>query len=470
MSRETVLRRRLLRFLGVGLLTAGCAYYNGMYNANRLARAAEKPEREGRTFDANSLWGQVGVKSDTVLARHRGSKWTDDALLLRGKAYQRLGDCESAVKPLNEVVATSLDRSLVEEASFLLGRCYQVLGNTAQANEAFARLLNSADPARRNEALFQHGRSLRLGGQYAEALAALQQTADPRAAGERAAALAGLGRLPEAGVVTDSLIAAADTTAPWDDILSLIGQHDAWAASGMVDQLIALRQAIPEQRVRWLVADGERLGASNPAAAEARLAQAIALGGGSTTSARAQLSLLRLRLGRATVDSLGNLLSDLADLLQTGGEISLKAGRLSRGVADVMRSADTVAHGASAGDMRLFLAAETARDTLVSTGIAVTLFRRVAQEYEASPYAPKALLALAAIDSAGAEAALETLHAKYPDSPYLAAAAGRDAPRYTALEDSMRLFAVSLRALLRPGASPAGTRPPPPSSTRLPEN
>ena len=48
------------------LLLGGCVYYNGMYNANRLARSARKAEREGRTFEANNLWGQVVTRAESV--------------------------------------------------------------------------------------------------------------------------------------------------------------------------------------------------------------------------------------------------------------------------------------------------------------------------------------------------------------------------------------------------------------------
>jgi hypothetical protein len=54
--------------------TGACVYYNGMYNANRLARSARKAEREGRTFQANGLWGQVATKAESVVVRHPTSK------------------------------------------------------------------------------------------------------------------------------------------------------------------------------------------------------------------------------------------------------------------------------------------------------------------------------------------------------------------------------------------------------------
>ena len=47
-------RARMVWFL----LTAGmvgCAYYNGLFNANRLAADAERAERDGRSGEARSL-------------------------------------------------------------------------------------------------------------------------------------------------------------------------------------------------------------------------------------------------------------------------------------------------------------------------------------------------------------------------------------------------------------------------------
>src|ERR671920_2049790 len=95
------------RALALGLscagLMSGCVYYNGMYNANRLARSARKAERDGRTFEANGLWGQVATKAESVLVRHPTSKYAQDAGLLRGIALSRLGQCEQALGPLSEL-------------------------------------------------------------------------------------------------------------------------------------------------------------------------------------------------------------------------------------------------------------------------------------------------------------------------------------------------------------------------------
>ena len=88
---------RILQLTLATALLGGCVYYNGMYNANRLAGAARKAERDGRTFEANNLWGQVATKAESVVARHPTSKYAEEAAVLRGIALARLGQCDEAL-------------------------------------------------------------------------------------------------------------------------------------------------------------------------------------------------------------------------------------------------------------------------------------------------------------------------------------------------------------------------------------
>src|SRR5688500_6439302 len=133
----------LLAAAGLSGLLGGCVYYNGMYNANRLARSARKAEREGRTFDANGLWGQVATKADSVLVRHPDSKYAQDAGLLRGIALARLGQCEQAMRPLSRFTTAGRNSELVEEGLLATGRCQLALGNVAAGGAAFGQLLES---------------------------------------------------------------------------------------------------------------------------------------------------------------------------------------------------------------------------------------------------------------------------------------------------------------------------------------
>ena len=109
-------RARVLTGLAVALLLGGCVYYNGMYNTKRLASSARKAERDGRTFEATNLWGQVVTRAETLITRHPDSKYVDEALVLKGLALSRLSQCNTAVAPLGHV---SL---LPEDAEVEVGR------------------------------------------------------------------------------------------------------------------------------------------------------------------------------------------------------------------------------------------------------------------------------------------------------------------------------------------------------------
>lgn len=438
-----------LAWLALALL-GGCVYYNGMYRAEHLAGDAEKAEEEGRTIQAQSLWGQVGVKADTVLARHPESKWADDALYLSAKSRERLGDCTSAVDALQRLLAMSPDPELREQATFLLGTCWQKLGNTRQASEAFAQLVSSSDSSRRDEALFQHGRSLRLGGRYGEALDMLAETHHPDAMGERAAALAGLGRLEEAGATTDSLLDAVSLAAPWDSIIVLAGRHDPGWATALVDRLIARPDASPEQKSRWLVGNGRLLAEHDLDLSLRRLAMADSVGMDTEAGQQARLSTLDIRLEHTT-DSAGiqTLLGDYGSLGLVGGAVGGDAQRTAMTLFGVAGVLDSVHAGTTEGDMQLFIAAEAARDTLKATRLAAVAFRRILQDFPASPYAPKALLALTALGRVPPDSAASVLWATWPTSPYVALLGGEPAPAYTQLEDSLRRFSVRFRAEVR---------------------
>src|SRR5688572_15911778 len=166
--------------LGVSLL-GGCVYYNGMYNANRLAKSARKVEREGRTFEANNLWGQVATKAESVMVRHPTSKYAEEAAILRGLALARLGQCEQALVPLSRIAVAELKADLSEDVWLATGRCHVSLGNIAAADAAFAQVLDSKDAFRRREARFQRARTLRFLGRYDEALSALAGMKERRA-------------------------------------------------------------------------------------------------------------------------------------------------------------------------------------------------------------------------------------------------------------------------------------------------
>ena len=97
------------RALGLcaALVCTGCVYYNGVYNAKRLSREAERAEREGRTIDAQGLWAQVVVKADSVIARHPASGYIPQVELLRARAMARGDHCPEAAPALQPTAMTA---------------------------------------------------------------------------------------------------------------------------------------------------------------------------------------------------------------------------------------------------------------------------------------------------------------------------------------------------------------------------
>ncbi|MGH7701611.1 MAG: tetratricopeptide repeat protein [Gemmatimonadales bacterium] len=436
------------------LLLGGCAYYNGMYNAKRLAHSAQRAERDGRSIEAVSLWGQVAVKAESVVVQHPRSKWVPEARLLRGKALQRMGDCRNALRELEQVAFAGGPSAMTDEAMFLLGGCREKIGDAAGARDAFGRLAATKDPVRRRQALFLHGRALRLDGRYLEALAELEATEDSGVAGERLAALAGLGRFPEALALADALIAKGDTLAPWDSALASLGRQDLAVASSLVDRLQSMPGASKQRQAGWLLRDGARLAGSQPDRAAGRFTQVEQVAQGSPLEMDARLAGLRLGLARAGNSAdLGELESQLDLLSRSDGSAAGTASQLAGAVGRLRTALDSVPPGAPEGDLRLFFAAELARDTVGVPRVAAALFRRAAVDWPGSPFAPKALLALTLLQPDQADSLWSWLRDRYADSPYLAMAQGVDAPRYRDLEDSLQRYDARARVEAR--------RPPP---------
>ncbi len=451
------------------LLASGCVYYNGMYNTKALARRARKAERDGRTFDAANLWGQVSVKADTLLVQHPRSKYAEEARLLLGTARARLKDCPSALPPLESVMLTSARPEFAEEAAILVGGCRLALGDPAAASIAYSRLATSKDPQRRDLALFAHGKALRLDGQYQAALEDLSRSHHPGAAGERAATLAALGRVPEAGAVVDTLLETRDTLAPWSAILGGVSRYDADLGASMTDRLVAMTELSPVIRSQLLMDEADRWSQRDPAVASSRLQAAETLAQGTPQADEARMHRLRHQL--ALADSIPQLREIAMSIEALSEGVSGMAPEMSRLVAAIRRAAlmaDSTAPGTEEGDLRLFLAGELARDSLGADRFAARQFRRVATEWPASPFAPKALLALIILQPRQADSLRTTIQMAYPASPYLQLVQGESAPQLVALEDSLQRFAASFRPEGRSPVTPVrpNRQPQPATPTR----
>ena len=451
--------RRVGPLLAVAALLSGCAYYNAMYNARRLTDAAEKAESEGRNFDASTLWGQVTVKAETVLARHPDSKYAPEAYALMGRAHARMGNCTRARPALESALAAPLDSVMKIDTELRLAHCYTDLGRPQDALERYERVIAIGGPGHQQQARTGLVRSLRDAGRPAEALAIVERHPEIPAI-ERISTYAAAGRAGDVLRMADSLVTAKDSTVPWDSIITWLAAHDRRAASEIVDRADSAPGATPAIRARRLLADGARF-ADDPAQARVRFERVRDQQGAADAAAAARLELIRLDMRAAeSPEALAPLLAALAPEVAES-PLGPQAEILRRSIESVTSAVDSSAPGAPSGDMRLFLAAEAARDRLRAPRLAETLFRRIAAAWPDSPYAPKALLAAAQLR--GDTLLVAEVESRYPASPYVLAVGDTALAALRALEDSLGAFADSQRVhapvpVVRPAAPPGPVR------------
>jgi len=449
---------------------SGCVYYNGMYNANRLARSAHKAERDGRTFEANNLWGQVATRAESVLVRHPRSKYVNQAMVLKGVALARLGQCPTAIGPLGRSSLIDQHSDLAEEAALALGRCELELGDPGAAEAALVRIQASKNSRRQQESRFHRARALRQVGRQEEGLQVLAGLEGPRVDQERLLTLAGARRSDQTLALADSLLARNDSTILWDSVLVALGRTDPLAASKLVDRLKDQPKNTPAIMSRRLLDDGTRLASVDTARATQRFLEAGRVGAGTESGERAQLYLIQVELARVREPSeLAPLDSALRRLTRPGTGAASEVRELQLLIGRVRSQSDSIQPGSPQGDLRLFLIAESARDSLQAPLLAAGLFRRIAEGWPESPYAPKALLAGQQLDSVWADTARVLLSEHYSDSPYLAYVRGEDAAAFRQLEDSLRAFAAAAPVRAEPRAGIPGETPKRPGARRRPQ-
>lgn len=443
------------------LLLTGCVYYNGMYNANRLAKQAKKAQREGRTFQAQGYWAQAEVRADTVIARYPDSKWADDAQLIRGEAMVSRGDCPGAIPALEQATLSQDSPEVVQQAQILLGGCRLKEGNLSAADRAFSSLLESPDSSVRRMARINHARILRLDGQCQAAIEALDGLDGAQPDAERAICYSVLGDVAAARPLLDQALARGDTTFAWGVALAGVGRVDPGLASSYTSAVVAIPGLRTEERDGLLVADGVRLLPVNADSGLARLRAAAAANPVTDNSLLARLTIARYLLGQAeTVPALETARPELTPLSEFGGVSAIAALNYLRVLDRAQRYLDSVPPGAPRGDLATFMLAESIRDGLPAPRVAAQLFASIPTYWPESPYAPKALLALAGLQPDNAEMIIHAMECVYPGNPYLLLAEGEVTPAVLALEDSLQNYTGGAGAGQR---APGARRAPPPA-------
>lgn len=427
-------------------LLAACSIHNRMFHLNRYASEARRLEAQGRQFEANDYWGRASVKAESVLVHYPTGANAAQAHAIRGEAMAALGQCADAQQSLEVALATLDDAADREYAAIALARCQLQAGDPAGALATVQPITTSHDDVRQREARLLAGGALRRQGEDASALVLLEGLPGREARFERAIAEVGAGQ-GTAGLTIDSLVRMRDSTMAWDSLLAAVGTRDPRLASQLVDQLRRDSLLGPVDLPNVLHADMERLEQLDPAAAAARRDELMRMAPGSDAALRARLEVVRAALqGAHGLGALTPIRDTLEALRALQGE---PAGALARAIDQVGMLVDSASAGAAQGDLRLFLAAESARDQLQAPLLADSLFRAIATDWPGSPYAGKAWLA--ARQLSGDTTAIDP---RFEDSPYLRVLRGADDTVYAHLEDSLATFAQSLAAAPGP-ASPS---------------
>lgn len=431
-----------------GALLVGCAYFNGLYNANRLAGDARRAEREGRQGEARSLWAGAAVKAESVAVRYPDSRYRDDALLLWGDALRQSGACRMALRPYAIAADSSPDPLLRDRANLGRAECYLALGFADSAIAAAEATTSDTTGPLASDAAYWRGRAALQRGDPEAAARSLARSAHPDAPFHLALALLAQGAVERATETLEARVPGRFDEGKWRSTLDSLGFEAPTAATKVVDGLMGRSGLTPGQRARLLVDDGDRWKHAGDAdRARARFTEALRV---APDSADGQLGEVRLALA-ALRDA-----DDLAAIGQARARLEAAAragGSAQRAAQNPLRLLRLASTAVDRGDVPLadllrFAAGELLRDSIEAPSLAAKMFFLVGREHSESVLAPKALLAAAAIDSARADSVYRLLLSDYPTSPYTRAVRGEKSERFAVVEDSVRSLLDRARTML----------------------
>ncbi|MBI4420806.1 MAG: hypothetical protein HY560_08270, partial [Gemmatimonadetes bacterium] len=357
-------------------------------------------------------------------------------LLLQGRALREADQCPRAVQPLAAAADSGTDVGTRAAAQLLLGECRVTLGEPAAARHVLTPLVDDPDAATAQRARLWRARASLALGEYPTALADLEGTRDTGAVFDRAAALVGMGRLEEAIGELEAAARLPYDEQRWTAVLGSLGAAAPEAAAALADSLVALSLPSPGQRARLLLADADRwrrVGREDRARARFTQVGELAADSAEGRLARAHLLLAELA-GSSDLGRVPEIVLELETIAADGGPAAALTD-MARRVLSQLEPQNRVREPA---DLLLFVLAEAVRDSLGAGPLAGTLFLQLQREHPDSPIAPKALLAAAALLPPMADSLVAAVHRDYPDSPYRLAALGLEAPRFAAIEDSLR--------------------------------
>jgi hypothetical protein len=410
---------RLSPALVLLLGAAGCAYYNGLYNARGLVRRAESAAREGRDSVAVAAWREAAAKADTVIARYPRSRWTDDALLVSGTSAAFSGACDHGLARLAQWERhPAADPRRKPRASLARGACLVRFGEHARALDTLTPLTTFDDETIARLAAAWAARAALAKSRFEDVYPLARTAGSDALDAELATSALDSGRssvaarlLAQRALAWRSLVAVQGPLTR----LSRVDRADADRIVGLAQESRASRL----ERARLSLAAGAwSESAGDVPAARAHYAQALRMSSDTTvvTEVATRGGLLDVRSAMT--------LEDARARLDAAKARAVDAARLA-GVDSALRVAVRLSEAADTSGASVFLAAEVARDAVGAVPLARALFLRTAREFSRSSLAPRAWLAAANLSPDSARAWHAKVIEMYGASPYADALTGK---------------------------------------------
>lgn len=422
------------------LMVTGCSWSNSLYHARRLSESALRAEREERSFDAGTIWGQAAVKADSAYQRNPSGSGGDEALWLRGRALARLGDCVVGAPLMERAMIGASGAGWQDDLRLELARCQLAAGDPERAMQQVAPLLTSTDDRLREQARSLAGRSLMRAEQWEAAREFLADDRTVEGTWLHALALARLGRNEEALAALEGRITTGDSLATWDDLFRALASNPRdLSVSALRSRLVVHPWADDTVQQQWDLVTAQAMMSHDSVVATLML-ERITAGTRTPAAMRARMLLADQLIMHARDDtSLVAALTRIDEFGQSDPAMQFQAQRLGFWGRTMRADLDSTRAGAPEGDMMLFFHATVARDTLKAPALAAWLLTRLERDWPDSPYVPKALLARMLLQPDSLNA-LRIRFEAHSTSPYLAFIGGREDSRFAELEWALDFY------------------------------
>ena len=401
--------RRRLPVLAV-LVMAGACTYNGVWNARRADRDANRALLMGDDSAAIRSFALAAAAAETVLSRNPASRWTPEALALAGRGLAFSGDCGRAVSRLDAARERVRDDAARDRAALAAGWCLLRGARYAESLNQLEPLQQSRDRDVAALATRWSATAMLAQGNAIGAARVLARTDSGAAEWTLARDAADRGQIPRAESLLVRRIADRDLRPPLIALLSDFWLRGDTATAFRIASLAVQSRGRADLRAAAALAVAERLvDAGRGLDARLLLTPVPKLTSDSVVVGRARDALLGIALRDApTLDEMDRVAR--REALGTG-----------RSAGAVLLARVLAAEDSATGAGR-FLAGEVVRDSLLARRAARTLFTSLPP---GSPLAAKGWLAAAAITPDSAPAFVAIVRSRWPDSPYLASLDGK---------------------------------------------